>query len=103
MISKIAVCAAVFCTSSLYSAAQTKADIRNDQVWVRVSCGQACLWEYGAAQRNSAHRFTAPTFSIGGKRVSAAVVHFAPVGVAIHLNNGATGYYFEGALAQEER
>ena len=101
MIRKIAVCAAVFCATSLYSAAQTKADIRNGQVWVRVSCGQACLWEYGAAQRTSAHRFIPPTFSIDGKRVSAAVVHFAPVEVAIHLNNGATEYSFEGALAQD--
>ena len=40
MIRQIAVCAAVFCATSLYSAAQTKADIRNGQVWVRISCGQ---------------------------------------------------------------
>jgi alpha-galactosidase len=101
MIRKIAFCAAAFWATSLYSAAQTKADIHNGQVWVRVSCGQTCLWEYGTAQRNSAQRFTPPTFSIDGKRVSAAVVHFAPVEVAIHLNNGATEYSYEGALVQD--
>jgi alpha-galactosidase len=101
MIGKIAVCAAALCAIPLYSAAQTKAEIRNGQVWVRVSCGQACLWEYGTAQRNSAHRFVPPTFSIDGKPVSAAVVHFAPVEVAINLNNGATEYSFEGALVQD--
>ena len=101
MIRKIVVCAAVFCATCLYSAAQTKADIRNGQVWVRISCGQACLWEYGTAQRNSVHRFIPPTFSIDGKPVSAAVAHFAPVEVAIHLNNGATEYSFEGALVQD--
>ncbi|HET6216875.1 MAG TPA: hypothetical protein VFE27_07625, partial [Acidobacteriaceae bacterium] len=98
---KIAAWAAVFWVTSLYSAAQTKADIRNGQVWVRVSCGQTCLWEFGEAQRNSAHRFTPPTFSIDGKLVSAAVAHFAPAGVANQLNNGATEYSFEGALVQD--
>jgi alpha-galactosidase len=98
---RLALLSLALCAVALHGAARTKAAIQNRQVWIRFSCGQGCLWEYGAAQSRSAHQFTPPTFSIDGKQVSAEVPHFAPVGTPIHLNNGVTEYSFQGALAQD--
>jgi len=80
----------------LYGAA-----IQNGQVWIDFSCGQGCLWEYGAAQTKVAYQFTPPTFSIDGKQVSAEVPHLAAIGTPIHLNNGVTEYSFQGALTKD--
>jgi alpha-galactosidase len=101
MMRKLAGCTLMFCAIPLHAVAYTKADVRNSQVWITLSCGQGCLWQYGAVGQSSAYRFTPPTFSIDGKQVSAEVAHFAPIGVPIHLDNGATEYTFEGALAQD--
>ncbi len=78
-----------------------RADLHNNQVWISFACGQGCLWEYGAEKGNSAYRFAPPSFAIDGKQISAQVRHLTPMGSPIHLNNGATEYYFEGALAQD--
>jgi hypothetical protein len=47
----------------LHSAPRTRADIQNSQVWIALSCGHGCLWEYGGAQQGSAYQFTPPIFS----------------------------------------
>jgi alpha-galactosidase len=85
----------------LHGAPRARADIQNSQVWIALSCGHGCLWEYGGAQQGSAYQFTPPIFSIDGKQVSAEVPHFAPVEAPIHLDNRATEYFFEGVLAQD--
>src|SRR5271165_1368723 len=101
MIKRLAVCALAVSALPLPGVTQTKADIRNGQVWIAFSCGQGCLWKYGPAQQSSAYQFTAPTFFLDGKQVSAAVAHFVPIGVPIHLDNGATEYAFEGTLTHD--
>jgi alpha-galactosidase len=100
-IKRLAVLGLALCALPLYGAARTKAAIQNGQVWIAFSCGQECLWEYGAAQHRSSYQFTPPTFSIDGKQVSAEVPHFASVGTPVHLNNGVTEYSFQGTLAQD--
>src|SRR5580698_5635213 len=85
----------------MHGAPRTRADIQNSRVWIALSCGHGCLWEYGGAQQRSAYQFTPPIFSVDGKQVSAEVPHFAPVGTPIHLDNRATEYSFEGPLAQD--
>ncbi len=87
------------CAIPLHAMAQ--AGIRNSQVKISFSCGQGCLWEYGATQTGSTYQFAPPTFLIDGKRISAAVQHFTPVGTPTHLGNGVTEYFFAGTLAQD--
>jgi alpha-galactosidase len=98
---RLAVLGVALCALPLYGAAHSKAAARNGQVWIGFSCGQGCLWEYGAAQTGVAYQFAPPTFSIDGKQVSAEVLHLAAVGTPTHLNNGVTEYSFQGALAQD--
>jgi alpha-galactosidase len=86
---------------SLHGAAHTKAIVQNSQVWIALSCGPGCLWEYGSPQQDSAYRFTPPTFSVDGKQISAEVSSLAPTEAPIHLNNGATQYSFQGVLAHD--
>jgi len=100
MIKRLAVCALTF-SGILQAATHTKADIQNSQVWIAFSCGRGCLWQYGGDQQSSGYRFAPPVFSIDGKLVSAEVDQFVPVGVPIHLNNGATEYSFVGPLVHD--
>ena len=100
-VKRLAVLGLALCALPLYGAARSKAAIQNGQVWIGFSCGQGCLWEYGAAQHSSSYQFTPPTFSIDGKQVSAEVPHLAAIGTPIHLNNGVTEYSFQGTLAQD--
>jgi alpha-galactosidase len=88
-----------FCAIPFRAMGQT--DIQNSQVKISLSCGQGCLWEYGATQQGPAYHFSPPTFSVDGKQISAAVRHFSPVGTATHLDNGATEYLFAGTLVQD--
>ncbi len=98
---RLILCYLALCAIPLQAASHTKTDIRNNQVWIDLSCGQGCLWEYGAAQRNSAYRFAPPTLSIDGKQVSAEVPHFVAIGAPTHLDNGVTEYSFAGPLTQD--
>jgi alpha-galactosidase len=104
-IKRITFCGLAFLAISLHGLAQAassaRADIQNRQVRISLSCGQGCLWEYGPAQGGRAYRFAPPTFSINGKQISAVVHHFAAVGTPIHLDNGATEYFFAGSLSQD--
>jgi len=95
-VKRLAVLGLALCALPLYGAA-----IQNGQVWIGFSCGQECLWEYGAAQHSSSYQFTPPTFSIDGKQVSAKVLHFAAVGTPVRRNNGVTEYSVQGTLAQD--
>src|ERR1700677_2387200 len=81
--------------------AMGQVNIQNSQVRISFSCGQGCLWEYGASQLGSAYQFAPPTFSVDGKLISALVRHFTPIGTATHLDNGATEYIFTGTLLQD--
>src|ERR1035438_3809839 len=65
-----------------------KAAIENSQVSIVLSCEQDCLWSYRAAGGLASHHFAPPTFEVDGKKISAEVGHFAPVGGPIQLNNG---------------
>ena len=81
------------------AAAPLKTDIRNGQVWIALSCGQGCLWKYGAVSGGPAHSFSAPVFEIDGKQIAAEVPRFAAVAKPVQLANGAMEHVFEGVVA----
>ena len=80
-------------------ASQNGDSIHSAQVWIALSCGQGCLWKYGAVGGGPAYSFAPPVFEVDGKQVVAKAFHFAEVGKPIHLDNGVTEYAFEGLLA----
>lgn len=88
-----------FSTHAAPLATAHQANVHNSQIWIGLSCGHGCLWQYGAANTNSVYPFAPPTFEIDEKQIAAQVDHFDAVGTPIQLNNGATEYTFEGPLA----
>jgi alpha-galactosidase len=104
---RIAIGAVALFSASFFGWSQAvlgqQAAIANSQVSIALSCGLDCLWSYQAAEGLFPHHFAPPTFEVDGKKVSAEVRHFAPVGEPIQLNNGVTEYSFEGTLARDAR
>lgn len=84
-------------------ASHKQVQIRNSQVWVALSCGGGCLWQYGTTDGGSKYRFAPPSFAIDGKQLFAQIRDFIPAGKPVHLKNGATEYAFEGAFVQHPR
>jgi alpha-galactosidase len=83
------------------SAVQSGADVRNSQVWISLSCGNECLWRYGAARGGLAHSFAPPIFNIDKRRVHATVRRFSAVGGPVRIHEGVTEYRFEGELVED--
>ncbi len=70
--------------------------IHSKQVWINLSCGENCLWEYGS-KSGPAYKFAPPVFEVDGKQIAAQVRDFVQVKPPVVLDNQATEYLFEGA------
>ena len=83
--------------------ASSRAEVRNRQVWLSLSCGDGCLWEYGPVQSGSAYKFSPPVFAVGGKQITARVSQFVQAAPPVVLDNGAVEYHFTGTLRDDSR
>jgi alpha-galactosidase len=81
-------------------AAPRRRAINSSQVWIKLSCGKDCLWEYGS-KGGRAYKFAAPAFEVDGKQISAEVQDFVQVKPPVLLDNQVTEYSFEGTLVDD--
>ena len=100
-INKIASCILALFTIPFFGWSQSanqKPEIANTQVTISLSCSQGCSWSYRTAGSTVPYKFTPPSFQLEGKQISAEVRHFSPTGDPVHLGNGVTDYFIEGAF-----
>ena len=76
-------------------------DIHSSQVWVALSCGKGCLYQYSTTVDGPTYKFAPPSFEIDGQQISAEVQSFAPTGPPLHLNNLVTEYSFNGTFIHD--